>query len=145
MMATLIPRRAAKVRAAAETLTITLSRLSTAAGGPSKKYDDDDPTTGSKPHAVPDSTSSQRVWRSASSSEGKSPVGSAASWSSTVDGDMSEGGAVPQEFWSTLERIGAQERQSGRMRQNHLGVLREDPTEDMRLLMDNFTGEEGAR
>jgi hypothetical protein len=31
------------------------------------------------------------------------------------------------------------------MRQNHLGVLREDPTEDMRLLMDNFTGEEGAR
>ena len=58
---------------------------------------------------------------------------------------MSEGGAVPQEFWSTLERIGAQERQSGRMRQNHLGVLREDPTEDMRLLMDNFTGEEGAR
>jgi len=40
---------------------------------------------------------------------------------------------------SLLERIGKQELQGGRMRQRQLGVLREDPSEDMRLLMENYT------
>ena len=38
-----------------------------------------------------------------------------------------------------LERVGKQERQGGRMRQRKLGVLREDPKEDMRLLIENYT------
>jgi len=38
-----------------------------------------------------------------------------------------------------LERVGIQERQGGRMRQRKLGVLREDPVEDMRLLIENYT------
>ena len=40
---------------------------------------------------------------------------------------------------SLLDRIGKQELQGGRMRQRQLGVLREDPSEDMRLLMENYT------
>ena len=34
-----------------------------------------------------------------------------------------------------------QEREGGRMKQSQLGVLREDPHEDMRLMIENFTGE----
>ena len=33
-----------------------------------------------------------------------------------------------------------QEREGGRMKQTHLGVLREDPHEDMRLMLENYTG-----
>jgi 8-oxo-dGTP pyrophosphatase MutT (NUDIX family) len=40
---------------------------------------------------------------------------------------------------SLLDRIGKQELQGGRMRQRQLGVLREDPAEDMRLLIENYT------
>ncbi|KAL7471960.1 hypothetical protein ACHAXS_012273 [Conticribra weissflogii] len=41
---------------------------------------------------------------------------------------------------SSLERIcEQQEREGSRMRQIHLGVLREDPHEDMRLLLENYT------
>ena len=32
------------------------------------------------------------------------------------------------------------EREGSRMRQAQLGVLREDPQEDMRLLIENYTG-----
>uniref|UniRef100_A0A7S3V6J2 Nudix hydrolase domain-containing protein n=1 Tax=Chaetoceros debilis TaxID=122233 RepID=A0A7S3V6J2_9STRA len=38
-----------------------------------------------------------------------------------------------------IDRIGAQEREGGRMRERKLGVLREDPKEDMRLLIENYT------
>lgn len=38
-----------------------------------------------------------------------------------------------------LEKIGFQELQGGRMAQRQLGVLREDPHEDMRLLTENYT------
>jgi len=38
-----------------------------------------------------------------------------------------------------LDRIGIQEREGGRMRQGKLGVLREDPKEDVRLLIENYT------
>lgn len=38
-----------------------------------------------------------------------------------------------------LEKIGKQELEGGRTRQRQLGVLREDPAEDMRLLTENYT------
>lgn len=38
-----------------------------------------------------------------------------------------------------LDRIGKQEMEGGRMQQRQMGVLREDPAEDMRLLMENYT------
>ena len=38
-----------------------------------------------------------------------------------------------------LHTIETQELQGGRMAQRQLGVLREDPSEDMRLLMENYT------
>jgi hypothetical protein len=38
-------------------------------------------------------------------------------------------------FW------GYQERQGGRMKQSQLGVLREDPHDDIRVLLENYTGE----
>ena len=38
-----------------------------------------------------------------------------------------------------IDRIGKQELEGGRMQQPYLGVLREDPAEDMRLLMENYT------
>lgn len=38
-----------------------------------------------------------------------------------------------------VQQISSQELQGGRMKQKQLGVLREDPAEDMRLLMENFT------
>ena len=38
-----------------------------------------------------------------------------------------------------IDRIGKQELEGGRMQQRQLGVLREDPAEDMRLLMENYT------
>jgi len=54
-------------------------------------------------------------------------------WNKAVDEtDMSSMRGV-------LERVGKQERQGGRMRQRKLGVLREDPKEDMRLLIENYT------
>jgi len=37
--------------------------------------------------------------------------------------------------------LGVQERQGGRMKQSQLGVLREDPHDDVRALIENYTGE----
>lgn len=54
-------------------------------------------------------------------------------WNKAIDEtDMSS-------MQGVLERVGMQERQGGRMRQRKLGVLREDPKEDMRLLIENYT------
>jgi 8-oxo-dGTP pyrophosphatase MutT (NUDIX family) len=54
-------------------------------------------------------------------------------WNKSIDEtDMSS-------MQGVLERVGMQERQGGRMRQRKLGVLREDPQEDMRLLIENYT------
>lgn len=39
-----------------------------------------------------------------------------------------------------IGRIKLQERKGGRMKQRQLGVLSEDPVEDMRLLIQNYTG-----
>lgn len=38
-----------------------------------------------------------------------------------------------------INRIGVQEKKGGRMRQRRLGVIREDPKEDIRLLIENYT------
>jgi hypothetical protein len=74
-----------------------------------------------------------------------------------ADGDRKEDDSStiqqqqPQHWWNEsiacqedrnvlLDRVGRQEREGGRMRQAMLGVLREDPVEDMRLLTDNYTG-----
>jgi nudix motif 8 len=38
-----------------------------------------------------------------------------------------------------LSTISSQEKRGGRMKQSQLGVLREDPSEDMRLLVENYT------
>jgi 8-oxo-dGTP pyrophosphatase MutT (NUDIX family) len=38
-----------------------------------------------------------------------------------------------------IDQIGKQELEGGRMQSRQLGVLREDPAEDMRLLMENYT------
>jgi nudix motif 8 len=38
-----------------------------------------------------------------------------------------------------IDQIGKQELDGGRMQSRQLGVLREDPAEDMRLLMENYT------
>lgn len=38
-----------------------------------------------------------------------------------------------------IDRIGVQEKKGGRMRQRRLGVIREDPKEDIRLLIENYT------
>ena len=76
-------------------------------------------------------SSPKRVWRSASSSEGDTTVPSA--WSSPID-DKSKG-----DLREVLDRIGEQELESGRMKQNHQGVFRADPSEDLRLMIENFT------
>jgi hypothetical protein len=68
--------------------------------------------------------SPRRVWRSASSSEGRTAAPTA--WSCPVD-DHSKG-----DLRAVLDRIGEQETESGRMKQNHQGVFRADPSEDMR-------------
>ena len=78
-----------------------------------------------------DDQRAKRVWRSASSSEGETTVPS--SWSSPID-DQSKG-----DLRAVLDRIGEQERESGRMKQNHQGVFRADPAEDMRLMIENYT------
>jgi hypothetical protein len=53
-------------------------------------------------------------------------------WNRSVDEDLSSMRGV-------IDRVGIQETEGGRMRQKKLGVLREDPKEDMRLLIENYT------
>lgn len=73
----------------------------------------------------------QRVWK-ASRNE-SSDSSSSHNWTKSVlsreEDDIQE----------TLEKIGLQELHGGRMAQRQLGVLRENPTEDMRLLVENYT------
>ena len=53
-------------------------------------------------------------------------------WNRAVDEDLSSMRGV-------IDRVGIQEREGGRMKQKKLGVLHEDPQEDMRLLIENYT------
>jgi len=74
-----------------------------------------------------DTKSSHRVWRTGDTSIGPS------TWTVPVHqkNDI--------DIKSLLEKLGKQESQGGRTRQRQLGVLRENPTEDMRLLTENYT------
>jgi len=79
--------------------------------------------------------SAKRVWRSTSTSSPGEKTSSVYQniWRRAVDDtDLSSMRIV-------VNRIGIQEQQGGRMRQRKLGVLREDPQEDMRLLIENYT------
>ncbi|KAL7548233.1 hypothetical protein ACHAWF_014122 [Thalassiosira exigua] len=86
----------------------------------------------------------RRVWRAREEEEGGA-TGSASDsaprerledrhWDAAVD-DVSDRRIVDE----GLSRICEQEREGGRMKQSHLGVLREDPHDDMRMLVENFT------
>ncbi|KAL9184170.1 hypothetical protein ACHAXT_002256 [Thalassiosira profunda] len=55
-------------------------------------------------------------------------------WERAVD-DVQDRRVVDE----SLARICEQERQGGRMMQSQMGVLREDPHDDMRLLLENYT------
>jgi len=55
-------------------------------------------------------------------------------WDAAVD-DVNDRRVVD----GSLSRICEQEREGGRMKQSQLGVLREDPHDDMRLLLENYT------
>lgn len=55
-------------------------------------------------------------------------------WDTAVD-DVNDRRVVDE----SLSRICEQEREGGRMKQSQLGILREDPHEDMRLLLENYT------
>ena len=51
---------------------------------------------------------------------------------------------VPCAVFLTSHPMGlllVKEREGGRMQQSQLGVIREDPQDDMRVLVENFTGE----
>mmetsp|Transcript_25017 Transcript_25017/g.52569 ORF Transcript_25017/g.52569 Transcript_25017/m.52569 type:complete len:460 (+) Transcript_25017:89-1468(+) len=78
--------------------------------------------------------SNENKVRNGGAFEGKSSVESHV-WEKAVD-DFHDRRVVD----NSLERIcEQQEREGSRMRQIHLGVLREDPHEDMRLLLENYT------
>eukprot|EP00584_Thalassiosira_punctigera_P015247 CAMPEP_0172568884 /NCGR_PEP_ID=MMETSP1067-20121228/121446_1 /TAXON_ID=265564 ORGANISM="Thalassiosira punctigera, Strain Tpunct2005C2" /NCGR_SAMPLE_ID=MMETSP1067 /ASSEMBLY_ACC=CAM_ASM_000444 /LENGTH=404 /DNA_ID=CAMNT_0013360595 /DNA_START=156 /DNA_END=1369 /DNA_ORIENTATION=+ len=55
-------------------------------------------------------------------------------WDAAVD-DVND----PRVLDESLGRICEQEREGGRMKQSQLGVLREDPHEDMRMMVENYT------
>eukprot|EP00578_Thalassiosira_sp_NH16_P020147 CAMPEP_0181084476 /NCGR_PEP_ID=MMETSP1071-20121207/4716_1 /TAXON_ID=35127 /ORGANISM="Thalassiosira sp., Strain NH16" /LENGTH=428 /DNA_ID=CAMNT_0023166213 /DNA_START=272 /DNA_END=1558 /DNA_ORIENTATION=+ len=55
-------------------------------------------------------------------------------WDTAVD-DVNDRRVVDE----SLSRICEQEREGGRMKQSQMGVLREDPHDDMRLLLENYT------
>jgi 8-oxo-dGTP pyrophosphatase MutT (NUDIX family) len=74
-------------------------------------------------------SNSQRVWKTDSSSA--TTTTTTTTWDKPIIDSI--------DMKSLLDRIGKQELLGGRMRQRQLGVLREDPAEDMRLLMENYT------
>jgi nudix motif 8 len=90
-----------------------------------------------------DNRAAQRIWKA---DEGHTTGTGNGTGTGTGDSTASTGPStwtIPvdeQEDVSILiDRIGKQELEGGRMQQPYLGVLREDPAEDMRLLMENYT------
>lgn len=79
-------------------------------------------------HSVEDA---QRVWKSRSTSDENDD--NMHVWTESVLNK--EKNDIPQ----LLDNIELQELKGGRMAQRQLGVLREDPVEDMRILMENYT------
>jgi len=53
--------------------------------------------------------------------------------------DGSFGSLSDPSIIGVVQRIESQERKGGRMQQRQLGVVKEDPAEDMRLLMESYT------
>lgn len=84
-------------------------------------------SSGSK---IPDNKSAHRLWLPRESNPANNePI----YWKRAVDEmDLSS-------IRGVIDRVGAQERTGGRMRQRKLGVIREDPKEDIRLLIENYT------
>lgn len=84
----------------------------------------------------------QRVWKAEESGEGKThdyeEKINFQYWKDSIDKEENEGVANPR-LGRALERIGEQEMEGGRMMNRQLGVIREDPSEDMRLLIQNYT------
>lgn len=79
----------------------------------------------------------KRVWLPNSKEQGEGetvdiPKNLPLYWNRSVDEDLSSMRGV-------IEKVGAQEREGGRMKEKKLGVLRADPKEDMRLLIENYT------
>mmetsp|Transcript_20191 Transcript_20191/g.29967 ORF Transcript_20191/g.29967 Transcript_20191/m.29967 type:complete len:395 (-) Transcript_20191:456-1640(-) len=81
-----------------------------------------------EPQFYDDEITSNRVWKP-NDEEGTFTTG----WSDPVHRQCNV--SIP----SLLEKIGKQELDGGRTRGRQLGVLREDPAEDMRLLTENYT------
>jgi len=77
----------------------------------------------------------QRVWLSSkeavnpSESTDRNPI----FWSSAL------GNKAKEDLQKILIRIESQEKEGSRMRNHKKGVIREDPVEDMRLLIENYT------
>lgn len=82
------------------------------------------------PHTVNESAIKQNINGDADDEEVPSHI--PLYWNRAVDEDLS---SMP----GIINRVGLQESEGGRMRQKKLGVLREDPKEDMRLLIENYT------
>lgn len=76
----------------------------------------------------------QRVWKATHEKNDTTPT-SYNVWTESVLSRNDKNHDIQQ----TLDKIGLQELHGGRMAQRQLGVLREDPAEDMRLLMENYT------
>eukprot|EP00586_Coscinodiscus_wailesii_P011805 CAMPEP_0172513216 /NCGR_PEP_ID=MMETSP1066-20121228/250649_1 /TAXON_ID=671091 /ORGANISM="Coscinodiscus wailesii, Strain CCMP2513" /LENGTH=362 /DNA_ID=CAMNT_0013293383 /DNA_START=197 /DNA_END=1285 /DNA_ORIENTATION=+ len=72
----------------------------------------------------------QRVWKPGPEGKSTSSV-----WINSISDEEADCGSLND----ALERIKKQEIEGGRMRQRQKGVLRADPTEDMRLLIQNYT------
>lgn len=118
--------------------THSLRCFSAEGAGDDERGDDD---ASQSPQSM--SKNSQRVWLSPSSSKWPGGAGGTdcapQSWSTAVD-ELDR-----DTLHVVLDRIGkqvwveGQEREGGRMQQRQLGVLREDPVEDMRLLIENYT------
>lgn len=90
----------------------------------------------------------QRVWKSVDSinkkDETQSYLSSGDFWTEPIRDPNNENSysdiMSESRFKKALERIQSQEMEGGRMRERQLGVIREDPAEDMRLLLHNYTG-----
>lgn len=78
----------------------------------------------------------RRVWKAVPNDDSpkQKSISGTSIWNQAVD-DLEN----HEKMKALLDDIGMQERQGSRMRQAQLGVLREDPQEDMRLLIENYT------
>ncbi|KAL7540633.1 hypothetical protein ACHAXR_011554 [Thalassiosira sp. AJA248-18] len=87
------------------------------------------------PQPAEKETQGRRVWKAKQDGDVNNENGSVAyHWDTAVD-DVDDRRVIDE----SLSRICEQEREGGRMKQSQLGVVREDPHDDMRLLLENYT------